>query len=623
MAADHPDDTVADRAMIVGYAGSAAWLSGDLDRARTHSERALELATASRDDAALAVAFTLAALVAASDGDRVSNDGHYIRALRHAERAGDVLQIARIRSNRGSRLMEEGEYDAALAELDDAVAHADIGGYGSMLALALSNRGEVLSKLGRLDDARTDLTASAELLQQLGSRLVAYPLVALARIFLARGDLEQARGSCERALAMSATSGDRQIDVAARVQLARALAAREPAAAWQHAVAAADAANEAGTGSLDAAAAWSTLGLLAIDRDDVDIAARAAATATELARSRRDRYALAGAIEVAALGESDLRRRREQLDEAHNIFDELGCPLDAARVELRLARLGVDASWINRVTAVAALAQRLGARPLLAEARELLAGDGPAAPLAVTTLGTFGVSRGGDAVPGNAWQSKKARDLFKMVVVLRGRSMTRDQAMERLWPGEDPAKVSSKLSVALATVRSVLDPDKAFPADHFLQTVDDAIRIETGHVEIDVERFLSSAEAALRDHRRAPGERSATMLAAVESSYTGDVLEDDPYVDWYVPAREEARAVYLNVTRELAAHHLGSGERDDAIRLLLRILEREPYDEPAHLDLVRALSGVGRHGDARRRYQQYADRMRELDLEPRAFPAQR
>ena len=97
--------------------------------------------------------------------------------------------------------------------------------------------------------------------------------------------------------------------------------------------------------------------------------------------------------------------------------------------------------------------------------------------------------------------------------------------------------------------------------------------------------------------------------------------EDDPYVDWFVPLREEARAVYLNVARQLAAVRAASGELDDAIRLYLRLLEREPYDEAAHVDLVRALSRVGRHGDARRRYQHYADRMRELDLEPRSFAA--
>ena len=83
-------------------------VTGSFDSARELSARALANATASGSDAALAVADTLAALVAASDGDRVYNDWNYVRALQHAERAGDLMQIARIRSNRGSRLIEEG-----------------------------------------------------------------------------------------------------------------------------------------------------------------------------------------------------------------------------------------------------------------------------------------------------------------------------------------------------------------------------------------------------------------------------------------------------------------------------------------------------------------------------------
>jgi DNA-binding SARP family transcriptional activator len=620
LAAPHPSDAGAgadaDRAMLHGYAGAASWQTGDVERARHHAHESLALATAGRDDAAIAVAHTLAAMVAASDGDRVANDWHYVQALQHAERAGDALQVARIRSNRGSKLKEEGEYEAALLELDDAVRAADLGGYGAVLALALSNRGEALTRLGRLDDARTDFVAAIDLLQRQGSRMVAYPLVGLAQVFVARGDLEQARSACERALAMSERAADRQIAVAAHVQLARAVAERDPDVARTHA----DAAVAAD--SLDAAEAWSVVGLLAVGRGDPDAGIAAATTAGELARARRDRFALAHALEVAALCDPDTAARRVRLEEALHLFDELGCPLDAGRVEVRLVAERLDTYGVTRVAEIADLARRSGARPLLARAEEVVRRHDDAArdELVVTVLGSFGLQRRGEAVPVTAWQSKKARDLFKMLVVLRGRPLPREEAIERLWPGEDPAKVSGKLSVALATIRSVLDPDKRHPPDRYLRADGDAILVDDTAAPSDVDRFLQRADLALREHRRAPGQRAVALLVAAEAAYTGDVLEDDPYVDWYVPLREEARAVYLGVTRTLARVRSDAGDHDDAIRLLLRVLEREPYDEPAHLELVAALTRVGRHGDARRRYQHYAVRMRELDIEPRSFP---
>ena len=617
--AARPDDDPAELARLIGYGGSVSWLAGDVEAARTAAEQSLELATSVGDDGALAVAYTLAAMVAASDGDRVSNDWHYVRALQHAERAPDLLQIARIRSNRGSRLMEEGEYESALDELDEAVRYAEAGGFDGMLALALTNRGEVTTKLGRLDDARTDLTVASEHLQRHGTAMVAYPLVQLARLFTIRGDLEQARGACERALAMTEGAGDLQIEVAALNQLATTLAAIDPDAAWEHA----HRATSIAPVSLDAAEAWVVVARLAVARGDIDAAQQAAERAAELARSRRDRYVLGVALETQAMIEDDPAAKRRLFDEAFNLFDELGCPVESGRVELGLAEQRLDALAVTRVAAVAEQARRIGARPLLAQAEELLDRHDSASDsaLAVKALGTFSVSLRGEPIPVKRWQSKKARDLFKMLVCLRGRPLPRDIALERLWPDDDPTKASSKLSVALATMRSVLDPDKEFGADHYVRAEGDAIVLDPVSVPTDIDQFLAGASTALTELRRQRGERTVAMLATVEAKYQGDVFEDDPYVDWFVPLREEARAVYLNVTRELAAIRAASGDLDDAIRLYLRLLEREPYDEAAHVDLVRALSAVGRHGDARRRYQHYADRMRELDLEPRSFAA--
>jgi DNA-binding SARP family transcriptional activator/ATP/maltotriose-dependent transcriptional regulator MalT len=619
IAAASDDDEPGDVARVLGYGGAIAWLAGDVDTARERARTSLALATAAGDDGALAVAYTLAAMVAASDGDRVGNDWNYVRALQHAERAGDLLQIARIRSNQGSRLLEEGEYDAALDELDDAVRYAEAGGFDGMLALALTNRGQVEVKTGRLDDARTDLTTAVDLMQRQGTPLVAYPLVQLARLFTTRGDLEQARGACERALSITASTDDRQIEVAALNQLALALSHVDPDAAWTFAQRAVDVA----TFSLDAAEAWTIVARLAGRRGDTTEAAHAATRAIEIARARRDRYVLAVALETQAATQTDEHVRRRDLDEAFTLFDELGCPIEAGRVEIRLAELRRDALAVARVAAVAEQARRLGARPLLDDAEGLLERHDSArhAVLRVTALGSFSISFRGSPIPIKRWQSKKSRDLFKMLVSLRGRPLTRDLALERLWPEDDPAKASSKLSVALATMRSVLDPDKEFPSDHYVRSEGDAIALQSSTVPTDIDEFLDGASSALTELRHHHGERAVAMLAAVEAKYHGDVFEDDPYVDWFVPLREEARAVYLNVARELAAIRWMNDDVDDAIRLYLRLLEREPYDEPTHLALVRALARVGRHGDARRRYQHYADRMRELELEPHSLAA--
>jgi hypothetical protein len=54
--------------------------------------------------------------------------------------------------------------------------------------------------------------------------------------------------------------------------------------------------------------------------------------------------------------------------------------------------------------------------------------------------------------------------------------------------------------------------------------------------------------------------------------------------------------------------------------LWLRVLDKDPFDESAHLELVGMLSRTGRHGEARRRFGVYVDRMEEIGVEAAPFP---
>ena len=85
----------------------------------------------------------------------------------------------------------------------------------------------------------------------------------------------------------------------------------------------------------------------------------------------------------------------------------------------------------------------------------------PSAAVAVEALGRFRVLREGVAVPRSAWRSRKARDLLKMLVARHGRPVSRDALIEALWPEEDPARCANRLSVALSTLRGVLDASGA------------------------------------------------------------------------------------------------------------------------------------------------------------------
>lgn len=275
-------------------------------------------------------------------------------------------------------------------------------------------------------------------------------------------------------------------------------------------------------------------------------------------------------------------------------------------------------------TAVAAVAFQPVRERLHRRARRIVFGPPTAAELkagvSIGCLGAFWVFRDGAPVPASAWQSKKARTLLKILVARRGRSTTRDFLMEALWPEEDPERLANRLSVALATARAVLDPAKRHPPDHFVTGDKDAIRLNPANLPVDVESFMAAAERGLALDREGQGEEAESLLRAAEAAYAGDFLEEDLYEDWAAALREEARSAYVAVARALARRAAAATDYDSTARYYLRILEKDGWDEGAHLGLVEALERAGRHGEARRRYRTYAERMAEIEVPVTAFP---
>ncbi|HEX2046600.1 MAG TPA: BTAD domain-containing putative transcriptional regulator [Acidimicrobiales bacterium] len=602
------------RALVLGWAAGAAWLQGDLERCRQLTKETGAAAGRAGDDRAWAMAYTARAMVCALEGDREAMQ-HYQRALRHAEAANDHVQIVRIRTNRGSRFLSEGYYREALVELDEAVRLADLAGIALFRPLTLANRGEALMGLGRLDEAARELEAAKAFYEGQGSRMASYPLTHLGTVHRLQGHVTLACGHYEEAISIGEASGDHQGLVPALAGLALLQADTDPEQAAAMAARAAEVTSLARPEALIAAAE------VALKAGDTATAAARAAEASLAARRRRDRPALAEALEVQARVLDDAGAAAGLLEEARTVWAEIGNPLGEARVLLAQARLGGPGAPAAAAEAEQTL-RRLGARTLAAEAARVQADLDRAArpPLLVRVLGGFAVERDGVPVPAADWQSRKARDLLKILIARRGRPVTRDALIDLLWADEDLAKAGSRLSVTLSTLRSVLDPSKRFDAEHFVANDRAAAWLRLEHVAVDVEAFLADARAGLDALAAGHAEMAGALLAKAEAAYAGDFLEEDPYEDWAVVVREEARATYVAVAMALADRAGAAGDHDGAARYLLRVLSRDSYDERAHLQLVAALSAAGRHGEARRMYRAYCDRMADIDVEPSPFP---
>lgn len=604
----------ADRALLAGWAATVEWARGQVSACRRTADRAFVLAQASGDARALATAHTVLALLAAAEGDRRGNDRHYALGLAAAMRAGEATLVLRIRANRASQRLEEGDLAGALAELEEAldlVPHG-AGPHPAMVGLAQHNRAEVLLRRGRLGAARDGFRSACTILQRVGAGIVAYPLAGLGESYELRGDLPQARAAYEEAVLVARSTGITQTLVPALCGLARVLAAAGDAEAARAAAAQAVAeANSLNDATAQAAAGW------AVVAADPEAAGRHADTAIALARAGRNPMALADGLELAAMARPPAVAK-SLLADAARIWADVGDPVAGARVALARLRLGPGRpAPAARIVAEHRL-RALDVDPVTGTrslARSLRPSEGA---VSVRVLGSFAVVHMGEQVSAAAWQSRKARDVLKLLVARRGRPITREAIGEALWPGE--SNVGNRLSITLSVLRSVLDPTRAAAPDRYVVAGEAGVRYDPHTLPVDVDVFLELAAAGIVAAGTERSDEARMLLAAADAAYTGDVLDDEPDLVAVQPLREEARTAFLAVLRALGGVCAGLGDVDGAVRAWLRLLQHDPYDEDGALQLVDVLRAAGRHGEAARQHRVYALRMRELGLPAAPLP---
>lgn len=596
-----------DEALLRAWWASAHWSRGELEESRGLAAAAHTVALTSGDDRALAVAHTVLAMLAAVDGEARGHATHHLRALHHAERAGDLLQAIRVRVNRGSHHIAEGDYALGLAELDVALDLADRAGFAVFRAQAHHSRGEALRRLGRLDEARCELEASRALYQRLEAKAVAQPLTVLGEVHRERGDRATAR-SCF-AEAVAAAADDPDLLVPSLAGLARILAPEEPERATELAAVARRAIADRPEPSLPMALV--ALGWVTLETGDKAGAAGSAQEAVVSCRRRRDRAGLADALElVAAASGGDV------LHEVLKLRIELGDPLGQARARLILAQRAAGRK--GRDLALRAYEQFRVAGATRSAATALAVSKRASPPaVQIECLGGFRVLRAGRPVPLREWPAKGARELLKLLVTRHGRPVAQPRLLDDLWPGVEESVAVPRLWEALAAVRSVLDPHGEFAVDRFVGADRTTIWLD-GHTAVDVENFLRDARAGLAGP-------DLSLLRTAEAAYSGDFLAEDVDADWAGGLREEVRAVYVRVARVLADRASAEPEPDlgAAAGYLLRILQRDQYDEQAYLGLISVFLASGAPGEARRAYRTYVQRMAELGIEPVPFPATR
>jgi DNA-binding SARP family transcriptional activator len=191
----------------------------------------------------------------------------------------------------------------------------------------------------------------------------------------------------------------------------------------------------------------------------------------------------------------------------------------------------------------------------------------------ITLLGTFEVRRDGAVVPASAWSRRHAAALVKLLALNPGRRMHREQVIDALWPELGVDEAAPRLHKAAYFARKAAGDDTIVLRDESVAL------FPHQPVVVDVALFGAAADEALRSGDDA-------LLQAASDRCPGDLLPGDLYEEWADGPRQRVQQLRTALLRRLRRW-------DDVVQL-------DPTDEEAHLELMRALLARGdRHGALR------------------------
>ncbi len=204
------------------------------------------------------------------------------------------------------------------------------------------------------------------------------------------------------------------------------------------------------------------------------------------------------------------------------------------------------------------------------------------------------------------WEISKSRDLF-FYILQNPSGLSRDQIGAVFWPDYNPERLEMAFRSTLYRLRRDLFKNVIVHEDG-LYRFNKSI-----NYWLDVEQFDRLVREA---EQTAYLELCGALLSEAISLHRGDYLQG-VYAEWVTIERERHQVSYLHAMDRLANILKEQGKYRSAIDLYQRILLVDPFQESAHLELIRCYYLLGDRASAIHHYHDYARRLdHELGLAP-------
>ncbi len=201
----------------------------------------------------------------------------------------------------------------------------------------------------------------------------------------------------------------------------------------------------------------------------------------------------------------------------------------------------------------------------------------------------------------------KSRELL-FLFLLNPDGLTRDEAVEMLWPEVDPEKGVQRFKFQLQKIRSHLRSDR-IPTAKIIEKAGDVLRPQADLFDVDVwefDRLLGSASE----------EDGEAALAAAADLCRGELLQG-VYFEWADPLKGHFRERLLDVLVRLSDLRAQRGDHEGALDAVRRAISVDPFAEHLYRRAMTLYAHLGRTSDVHRIYNELEALLAdELEAEP-------
>jgi DNA-binding SARP family transcriptional activator len=234
--------------------------------------------------------------------------------------------------------------------------------------------------------------------------------------------------------------------------------------------------------------------------------------------------------------------------------------------------------------------------------------------LFLRTLGAVQLHRSSWDGPVIPIEKKRARMLLAVLAAHAGTTLSRDAALDILWPDSDPEAAINSLNQTVFQLRRFIDPTyRGGESPEYITSTADSVGLNPDLVHTDVleiRRLPTRLVSADWRQRQILAARAASLVQ-------GEFLSDFKYEDWVNRQQLGVHGEIHDRLLSIARSSVSMFEASISAQAASALIALDPYDESAVLALADCLAQTGRRAAARQVILDFVQRLdRDLDLNP-------